>query len=40
MKFTEYGPPLVDLATFDMFPEQKALEKTIWSSNTTVVYYG
>jgi hypothetical protein len=37
MKITEYGPPMAERTTFDILPEQKALEKTIWSSKTTVV---
>ena len=29
MKITEYGPPVLERTTFDILPEQKALEKTI-----------
>jgi hypothetical protein len=29
MKITEYEPPVLDRTTFDILPEQKALEKTI-----------
>ena len=29
MKITEYGPPVAERTTFDMLPEQKALENTI-----------